>query len=72
MKSDLEIWKKSFSEKKVLIVGTGPSLDRVNDNYFSKFDTILYVKHSENLYKKIVIKNEGPPISEILKGHKSF
>jgi hypothetical protein len=52
IKSDLEIWKKSFSEKKVLIVGTGPSLDRVNDNYFSKFDTILYINHAVKLAGK--------------------
>lgn len=43
---DNDEWLTSFSNKKVLIVGTGPSLDRVNESYFLKFDTIVYINHA--------------------------
>jgi|SaaInlStandDraft_4_1057021.scaffolds.fasta_scaffold09547_2 hypothetical protein len=46
IKKDLKSWKISFSEKKVLIVGSGPSLDRVNNHYFANFDAILYINHA--------------------------
>lgn len=45
-KKDCLEWRESFSAKKVLIVGTGPSLDNVSDEYFLNFDTIVYINHA--------------------------
>lgn len=45
-KKDYLEWRESFSAKKVLIVGTGPSLDNVSDEYFLNFDTIVYINHA--------------------------
>lgn len=39
----LPIWKDDFAKRKALVVGTGPSLDRVAPEFFDQFDTILYV-----------------------------
>lgn len=37
------IWKRDLADRKVLIVGTGPSLDRVEAGFFDQFDTIIYI-----------------------------
>lgn len=39
-------WIKEIKNARVLIVGTGPSIDNVNEQYFSKFDTIVCVNHA--------------------------
>lgn len=52
-KLDFNEWEKSFSKKKVLIVGTGPSLDEVNDDYFLNFDAIVYINHAVKFSGKI-------------------
>jgi hypothetical protein len=46
VKKDLPEWKLAISKKRVLIVGTGPSLDKVDKTYFNKFDLIVYVNHA--------------------------
>lgn len=46
LKKDNPLWRSSFHNKKVLIVGTGPSLDNVDTTYFRKFDTIIYLNHA--------------------------
>lgn len=43
---DNKKWISSFYNKKILIVGTGPSLDNVNENYFLNFDAIIYINHA--------------------------
>ena len=55
IKKDLKSWKISFSEKKVLIVGSGPSLDRVNNHYFANFDAILYINHAISLLYLVLV-----------------
>lgn len=49
IKNDIPQWHTSFHLRKVLIVGTGPSLDKVENDYFSKFDTIVYINHAIKL-----------------------
>lgn len=49
LKNDLPLWKSSFRNKKVLIVGSGPSLDKVDSKYFSGFDVIIYINHAIKL-----------------------
>lgn len=44
--NDNEEWSNSFLNKKVLIVGSGPSLDNVNNEYYSGFDSIIYINHA--------------------------
>lgn len=46
VKNDNEKWKESFCDRNVLIVGTGPSLDKVDEDYFKKFDVIVYINHA--------------------------
>lgn len=43
---DSGAWRHSFSNKKVLIVGSGPSLDGVPRDYFERFDCIVYINHA--------------------------
>lgn len=45
-KCDNNKWKEAISNHKVLIVGTGPSLDMVDENYFKRFDVIVYINHA--------------------------
>lgn len=49
LKKDRHQWYKSFHDKKVLIVGSGPSLDKVDENYFAGFDVIIYINHAIKL-----------------------
>jgi hypothetical protein len=37
------IWRSDFAGKRALIIGTGPSLDRVDDAFFNRFDTLVYI-----------------------------
>lgn len=46
LKEDPSEWRQSFSNRKVLIVGSGPSLDKVDDKYFKSFDSIIYINHA--------------------------
>lgn len=39
-------WIKEITNARVLIVGTGPSIDIVNEQYFSKFDIIVCINHA--------------------------
>lgn len=52
-KKDYFEWKESFGGKKVLIVGTGPSLDGVDDDYFLNFDAIVYINHAVKCSGKV-------------------
>ena len=52
-KKDYLVWRESFGAKKVLIVGTGPSLDNVDDEYFLNFDTIIYINHAVKFSGKV-------------------
>ena len=37
------IWSQEIAGKRVLIMGSGPSLDRVSDDFFDGFDVIVHV-----------------------------
>ena len=39
-------WAQDLTNARVLVVGTGPSLDRVPDEYFASFDVLLCVNHA--------------------------
>lgn len=52
LRNDLPVWKSSFRNKKVLIVGSGPSVDKVESKYFSSFDVIIYINHAIKLASK--------------------
>lgn len=41
--SALDVWGDDFGGKRTLIVGSGPSLDKVGDSFFAGFDTIVYI-----------------------------
>ena len=49
VKEDLPLWRDSFFEKNVLIIGTGPSLDKLDENYLKKFDLVVYLNHAIKL-----------------------
>lgn len=49
LKTDLKQWHQSFHNKNILIVGSGPSLDKVNQEYYSRFDVVLYINHAIKL-----------------------
>lgn len=53
VKKDRKDWVRSFYDNKVLIVGSGPSLDKVDESYFLKFDTIVYINHAVKCSGKI-------------------
>lgn len=42
-------WGKNMVDRHVLVVGTGPSLDRVGPEFFARFDTIIYINSALNL-----------------------
>lgn len=46
LKIDEPSWRSSFLGKRVLIVGTGPSLDVVDESYYLNFDVIVYINHA--------------------------
>lgn len=52
---DASAWHADFSGKRVLIIGSGPSIDHVEAEYFYKFDTIIYINHaiSNKIHSKI-------------------
>lgn len=52
LKKDNPVWARSFNNKKILIVGTGPSLNKVKPEYFLRFDTIIYINHAIKLAGK--------------------
>lgn len=52
-KNDRKEWGISFKNKKILIVGTGPSLDKVSKDYFLNFDTIVYINHAIKCFGKV-------------------
>lgn len=39
-------WTMEIKNARVLIVGTGPSIDNANEEYFSKFDIIVCINHA--------------------------
>lgn len=39
-------WARDLAGARVLVVGTGPSLDRVTDEYFAGFDVLICVNHA--------------------------
>lgn len=43
---EAEHWPEDFTGKRVLIAGTGPSLDHVTDDYFKTFDTVICINHA--------------------------
>lgn len=49
LKTDLTQWHQSFHNKNILIVGSGPSLDKVDQEYYSRFDVVLYINHAIKL-----------------------
>lgn len=49
LKTNLTQWEQSFNNKNVLIIGSGPSLDKVGQDYYSGFDVILYINHAIKL-----------------------
>src|SRR5690554_6939154 len=53
VKKDKKDWVRSFYDNKVLIVGSGPSLDKVDESYFLKFDAIVYINHAVKCSGKI-------------------
>jgi hypothetical protein len=44
-------WLGDFDGRKALVVGTGPSLDRVGNAFFDQFDAIIYVNFAIRLAK---------------------
>lgn len=39
-------WRQDFTGSRVLVVGTGPSLDHVTNDYFAGFDVVICVNHA--------------------------
>lgn len=37
------VWAEELAGKRVLIVGSGPSLDKVGQEFFARFDTVIYI-----------------------------
>jgi hypothetical protein len=46
LRADKRIWKDSFCGRRVLIVGSGPSVDQVDKEYFRSFDAIIFLNHA--------------------------
>ncbi|WP_201485996.1 hypothetical protein [Pseudomonas sp. OF001] len=51
-KKDLPEWESAIKNKKVLIIGTGPSLDKADKEYFERFDTHIYINHAIKIKDK--------------------
>lgn len=49
LKTNLTQWEQSFNNKNLLIVDSGPILDKVGQDYYSGFDVILYINHAIKL-----------------------
>lgn len=50
-KNDEPNWYSDINNKEVLIVGTGPSLDRINSHFFESFDSLIYLNYSIKFIK---------------------
>ncbi|WP_170003642.1 hypothetical protein [Pseudopontixanthobacter vadosimaris] len=63
-------WRRDFAGKHILVVGSGPSLDRVAPDFFAPFDTILYINfalrrrlgHATDYF----FSTDGGPIGELI------
>lgn len=38
-----DVWERDMAGRRVLIVGSGPSLDAVDDDFFAGFDTVIHI-----------------------------
>lgn len=43
-----ESWSQDFAGKRALVVGSGPSLDKVDDAFFDGFDPVIYINFALN------------------------
>ena len=48
-----DLWREDFAGKRVVIIGTGPSLDRVDDSYFERFDTRVHVNFAASRIERV-------------------
>lgn len=46
IKSEPEKWSRDFKGKRVLIVGTGPSLARVADDFLASYDACVFINYA--------------------------
>lgn len=46
-----DAWSAQIRGKRVLVVGTGPSLDRVEPGFFDNFDTLIYINFAIRRHK---------------------
>ena len=43
---EYDVWRKDILGGRVLIVGSGPSLDNVDDNFYTDFDVVACINHA--------------------------
>ena len=51
-KANIEKLFNSLENKKILVLGTGPSLDKINQNLINKYNVIIFLNNAINLSKK--------------------
>jgi hypothetical protein len=54
VRRDNKKWETSFYNKDVLIIGTGPSLDKVKKDFFQEFDVVIYLNHAVKIETGVV------------------
>lgn len=63
-------WATDFAAKRVLIVGSGPSLDRVGPDFLSSFGTVLYInfaiRRRLDREAEYFFSTDGGPIAEFI------
>ncbi|MEO0031008.1 MAG: hypothetical protein RIS94_766 [Pseudomonadota bacterium] len=47
-------WAEEMAGKRVLVVGSGPSLDRVDDAFFDRFDVVIYINFAIRRRREVV------------------
>ena len=67
------IWGDDFDGKRALIVGSGPSLDRVDDSFFDRFDVVLFInfalKHANGRRPEYFFTTDSGPIRQFIDAH---
>jgi hypothetical protein len=56
LKQDHPAWRKELSQKKIVIIGTGPSFDRIPPKYFDQFDVAVVINDAVRFEVPIATK----------------
>lgn len=65
-----DVWARDLTGARTLVIGSGPSLDKVDDAFFAGFDTVLYVNfalaRSRGANNEYFFTTDSGPVREFI------